>query len=214
MKTLLKLMIIPALMIAVSSCYPGGAEYVDELDTSISKYDPDYGWNNLDGAHYYLPDEILHIKNGEENEKPDRTHDEAILAKIRYHLEEIEGMQPAVANVDTALAMAVTIIEQNNQSVGWIPGGGWWGGWYPWYPDWGWGGYYPWYPVYYNYKTGSVVVEIADFNKKESKQPPLVFIGVLDGLMQGSKDYASYRLDRGLDEVFSHPPFEHVISNN
>ncbi|MBK3517627.1 DUF4136 domain-containing protein [Carboxylicivirga marina] len=206
MKTKVSYLIAIGLLTIMYSCYPGGAEYVDELDTSISKYSPDYFDEPLTGKYYYLPDEILHIKDGEEVEDPDRTHDDAILAQVNQHLLDL-GMQEAVAGIDTSIAIAISAIEQNNSGAAWIPGGGWWGGWYPWYPGWGWGGYYPWYPVYYNYKTGSVLIEMADYELKETEEPPLIYFGALDGLLQGSDAYIGDRLERGIDELFSQAPF-------
>lgn len=202
MRTSFKLLMIVALSLTVFSCYPGGAEYVDELDTSISNYDTEYNWDALSGKTYSLPEEILYVKDGKEVENPNRVHDDKILTQISNELIK-RGMTEA--NADTSLAIAIVILEQNNSGAAWVPGGGWWGGWYPWYPEWGWGGYYPWYPVYYNYKTGSIVIEMADFEKRDlvKKTAPLVYTGVLDGLIQGSQSYAASRIERGIDELFN-----------
>lgn len=206
MKTKLNFLLATVIMFTVYACYPGGAEYVDELDTSISQYDKSYDWGDLDGKTYALPEEILYVKDGEEVEDPNRVHDANILAQMRQELGAL-GMTEAVN--DTSLAVAIVIIEQNNSGAAWVPGGGWWGGWYPWYPGWGWGGYYPWYPVYYSYKTGSVVIEMADYESKniQDETVPLVYTGVLDGLMQGSQQYAGERINNGIDELFNQAPF-------
>jgi len=206
MKTRLNFIVAIALVFTVYACYPGGAEYVDELDTSISKYDPNYNFNDLNGKFYSIPDEILHIKDGEVVENPNGKHDAEILAQITA---ELNALGMTEATTDTSLAVAVVIVEQNNTGAAWVPGGGWWGGWYPWYPGWGWGGYYPWYPVYYSYKTGSVLIEMADYeNKNEVEETvPLVYSGALDGLLQGSDAYIGDRIERGIDELFNQAPF-------
>ncbi|MBS2210461.1 DUF4136 domain-containing protein [Carboxylicivirga mesophila] len=206
MKTHFNFLLAIGLLFSVYACYPGGAEYVDELDTSISKYDPAYDWDALDGKTYSLPEEILYVKDGEEVERPNRVHDENILKQMREELGKL-GMNEADA--DTSLAIAIVIIEQNNSGAAWVPGGGWWGGWYPGYPGWGWGGWYPWYPVYYNYKTGSIIIEMADYESRdvEKKTAPLVYTGALDGLMQGSQSYTASRIERGIDELFNQAPF-------
>ncbi|MCT4587939.1 MAG: DUF4136 domain-containing protein [Carboxylicivirga sp.] len=209
MKTRLNFFVCIALVFTVYACYPGGAEYVDELDTSISKYDPKYNWNDLDGKTYSLPEEIVHVEDGEVVDDPDRVHDEDILAQIRKELNAL-GMEEAVADADTSLALGIAIIEQNNSGAAWVPGGGWWGGWYPGYPPgWGWDPWYPWYPVYYSYKTGSIIIEMGDYeNKNEAEESiPLVYSGALDGLLQGSKNYVGERIDRGIDELFNQAPF-------
>jgi hypothetical protein len=209
MKTKLNYLLAVIMALAVYSCYPGGAEYVDELDTSISKFDPEYNWNNFDGKTYSLPQEIVHVKDGEIVEDAERVHDADILAQISEELDNL-GMKEAVAEADTSLALGIAIIEQNNTGAGWVPGGGWWGGWYPGYPPgWGWDPWYPWYPVYYNFKTGSIIIEMADYESRDmvKRTTPLVYSGALDGLMQGSKQYTSDRIERGIDELFNQAPF-------
>ncbi|MCU4157170.1 DUF4136 domain-containing protein [Carboxylicivirga sp. A043] len=209
MKTRLRFLMPIVLIFAVYACYPGGAEYVDELDTSISIFDDSYNWKNLDGKTYSLPEEILYVKNGEEVDDPQRIHDADILGQMRSELGALGMTEAKTIAADTSVIVAISIIEQNNSGAAWIPGGGWWGGYYPWYPDWGWGGYYPWYPVYYSYKTGSVVIEMADYeNKNEAEETvPLVYDGVLDGLLQGSDKYIGDRIERGIDELFNQAPF-------
>jgi hypothetical protein len=46
---------------------------------------------------------------------------------------------------------------------------------------------------------------MADFENRdmEKKTAPLVYSGVLDGLIQGSQDYAAWRIERGIDELFN-----------
>jgi len=210
MKTKVNFLLVIALTFMAYACYPGGAEYVDELDTSISKYNNTYDWDNLDGKTYALPAEILHVKDGKEVDPPkEGPHDKDILKQIKSEL-DARGMIDATATAqDTAVAIAIVIIEQNNTGAAWIPGGGWWGG-YPWYPGWGWGGYYPWYPVYYSYKTGSVLIEMGDYANKDEEEEtmPLVYTGVLDGLLQGNENYIGARIENGIDELFNkHEPF-------
>ncbi|WP_439183997.1 DUF4136 domain-containing protein [Carboxylicivirga taeanensis] len=206
MKTQMNYFLVIAYALMVFGCYPGGAEYVDELDTSISKYDKSYAWDALSGKTYALPEEIVYVKNGEIVDNPNRVHDDDILDQMHQKLDGL-GMNEAVQ--DTSLAIAIFILEQNNSGAAWIPGGGWWGGWYPGYPGWGWGGYYPWYPVYYSYKTGSVIIEMADFEQRnhDEQTAPLVYSGALDGLIQGSQDYTLQRIERGIDELFNQVPF-------
>jgi len=208
MKTKTNLLLAATLSITMYACYPGGADYVHELDTSISKFDSKYFTpdNDLTGKTYSLPEEILYVKNGEENEEPNRKHDEAILSQMRTELDHL-GMTEAVT--DTSIAVAITIIEQNNSGVIWVPGGGWWGGYYPPYPGWGWGGYYPWYPAYYNFKTGSIIIEMGDYENRNMIEEtiPLIYGGALDGLLQGSDSNIGARIENGIDELFNQAPF-------
>ncbi|MCU4175695.1 DUF4136 domain-containing protein [Carboxylicivirga sp. N1Y90] len=208
MRTKMNFLAIAALIFMVNACYPGGAEYVDELDTTISKFDPNYKWNTLDVKTYIMPEAILHLKDGDPVDDPNDEYDAEIMKQVRENmnaqgLEEYEGEDPSQAN----LIVALTLIEQNNTGAAWYPGGGWWGGWYPGYPGWGWGGYYPWYPVYYNYKTGSFMMELGNMEAAEDDEVPSIYIGAVDGLLQGSTEYLQNRIDRGIDELFNQDPF-------
>lgn len=209
MKTKINYLLLLALGLVMYSCYPGGAEYVDELDTTISKYDASYAWDNLNGKTYSLPDEIVYVKDGDEVEDPDRTHDANIYKQMRAEFSNLGMTEVDMDDEDPSLLVGIVIIEQNNTGAAWIPGGGWWGGYYPGYPGWGWGGYYPWYPVYYSYKTGSVVIEMADYDNRDEEEEtvPLVHSGVLDGLLQGNKGQIGARIERGIDELFNQAPF-------
>lgn len=209
----MKFLLFAVITIITYSCYPGGAEYVDELDTSISRFSPDYDWNNLSGKNYTMPDEIRHIKDGEDIEDPDGTHDDDIIAQINSKLQAQGMVLVDGSNQDEVdIVVAITLIEQNNRGASWVPGGGWWGGWYPgWGPGYGWGGYYPWYPVYYNYKTGSVLIHKGDFKNRFEEDGkeivPPIYEGAIDGLLQGSSDYIGNRIERGISELYNQAPF-------
>lgn len=212
MKTKFQFVLIVALALIIPSCYPGGAEYVDELDTSISQYSPDYDWDNIRGLTYTMPDEIRHIKDGDDVDDPDNTYDADIINQINSEMQSL-GMTLVDGSDEDAIdiVLAITMIEQNNSGSTWVPGGGWWGGWYPgWGPGWGWG-YYPWYPVYYNFKTGSVLIHMGDFKNRtedgDKEIVPPIYEGAIDGLLQGSTDYIGERIERGIDELFNQAPF-------
>ncbi len=212
-RTKTKFLLFAALAIFVSSCYPGGAKYVDELDTSIGKYDPAYEWNAISGKNYTMPDEIRHIKDGEDVEDPDRKYDADIIAQVNTNMQRLGFQLVDGSNQDEVdVVVALTLIEQNNRGASWVPGGGWWGGWYPgWGPGWGWGGYYPWYPVYYNYKTGATLIHMGDFKNRETIEGkeivPPIYEGAVDGLIQGSSAYIADRIERGIDELYNQAPF-------
>lgn len=213
MKTKTKFLLFAAIAIFASSCYPGGAKYVDELDTSISKYNPEYAWDAIGGKTYTMPEEIRHIKDGDDVEDPDRKYDDDIIVQVNKNMQRLGFVLVDGSNQDEVdIVVALTLIEQNNRGASWVPGGGWWGGWYPgWGPGWGWGGYYPWYPVYYNYKTGSTLIHMGDFKNREvidgKEIVPPIYEGAVDGLIQGSSQYIGNRIERGIDELYNQAPF-------
>ena len=91
---------------------------------------------------------------------------------------------------------------------GWYPGwdwfgwGGVWGGWYPWYP-WYSGGYY------YAYDKGTVVIDMLDAKKadKETKRVPVLWTGMVDGILAGNQNYLAERLEKNINQCFIQSPY-------
>ncbi len=50
---------------------------------------------------------------------------------------------------------------------------------------------------------------MADYTNKNVTEEtiPLIYTGVLDGLMQGSQNYAGTRIKNGINELFNQAPF-------
>lgn len=213
------------LFIATSffSCKRQGAEYVDELDVTITRYDPAYDFKN-DTNKYIMSDTILHIKDGEENDDVDRKWDAQILSEIEGHLTSLgyertdynPGDTPEL--IDAEFAVLVSAISDYNYGFYWwgYPGWGYYPGWgwpgwgypgYPGYPGWG-------YPVSYSYRVGTLIVEFADIknpvenpNDPGNEVYPIFFYGAVNGLLQGSDSYINSRLEAGLDDMFTQAPF-------
>ncbi len=198
------------------SCYPKGAEYVDELDTYISKYDP----QNFRPDTFAMPDQVIYYKNGELVEDHDHTYDKEILSDFASGLIN-EGFTPVGDSGDTSLIVSVEAHELTQAGAIYPPGGGWWDPWYPWYPGGGWypwypwypgGGYYPWYPSYYVFQTGTVIFQIGDFDNikdvNDTTRVPMIYVGAIDGLLQGSDEYILQRVKDGIDQLFKQAPFD------
>jgi len=197
------------------SCYPKGAEYVDELDTYISKFDPD----NFRPDTFAMPDEIVYYKNGELVENHDHKYDDEIINQFKNGLINA-GFTPMEESGDTVLAVSITAHELTQTGAiyppywggpwyPWYPGGGWYP-WYPWYPGGGW--WYPWYPAYYQFQTGTVTFQIGDIKNIEDVHDtikvPVIYVGAIDGLLQGSDSYILQRVQEGIDQLFKMPPFK------
>ncbi len=212
MKSGLKFIIPLMVFILLPSCYPGGAEYIEDYDVSISYYEPDYDWENITGKNFCMPDEIEHIKDGETLEDYESTYDSQILSQVTEEMQNL-GLNLVDNTYEDSIdiVVAISLIQQNNIGAIWYPGDYWWGGWYPgWGSGWGWG-YYPWYPTYYNFKTGSVLIHMGDYDGKtienDSTIVPPIYEGALNGLLQGSTNSISSRITNGIEELFSQDPF-------
>ena len=61
---------------------------------------------------------------------------------------------------------------------------------------------------------GSLLVEYGDINNPVENPNggediyPVFFIGIVNGLMQGSDAYINARLETGIDDMFNQVPFE------
>ena len=189
-----------AIMGLLYSCYPKGAEYVDELDVVISKYDSD----NFKVGTFAMPDSVVYLKDGKLDEEHPHDKDGELLSQIEDGF-STNGFE-LVDEVDdnTAFIVVVEVLESTNVGYIWPP----YGGWYPWYP----GGYYPWYPwgpSYYSYQTGTVRVHLGDWKNRDEANDKIkyVYLGAINGLMQGSSSYIDARVKAGIDQLFSQAPF-------
>jgi len=227
MKTMryLNFILILAITGLMYSCYPKGAEYVDELDAYISKYDPDFfNEHAADTIAKYntfaLPDEVSYFKDGKPAEDPDHKFDAAVLDDIKNKM--ISKGFSYTDGTDTSLVVSVESHELTNGGYIYPPDWGYWdpwypgypgGGWYPWYP-WYPGGWYPWYPSYYTFQTGTLIINIGNMDKVEdihdTVRVPVIYIGAIDGLLQGSDQYIKDRIDKGIDQLFQQAPFDKI----
>ncbi len=206
-----------AIMGLLYSCYPKGAEYVDELDVVISKYDT----KTFRADTFAMPDQITYYKNGKLVEDHDHKYDAEVLSQFKNHLIK-EGFTPVGNTGDTSLVVSVESHELTQTGAIYPPGWGYWdpwypyypgGGWYPWYPWYPGGGYwYPWYPSYYSFQTGTVVFQIGDIENikdvNDTIRVPVIYIGAIDGLLQGSDSYILQRVQAGIDQLFKQTPFD------
>lgn len=111
-------------LLILAGCYPGGPEFVDELDIAISHFDPDYFNvdNDLTGTTFEMPDSVVYLKDGKENEDADHSKDGQLLVQIRDHMlangftefVEVEGQEPN-------LIVAVISITSTQEDTSGIP---------------------------------------------------------------------------------------------
>ncbi len=207
MKKIIVYLFILSIPVIFFSCYPGGVEYYSDTDIVRTDYDIDHNFTNE--TKYFMPDSIYHaIAEGEED-NIDRQFDEQILARIESNMTAAGyTLLPDTTGADVYLT--VTVTSSKYTGIGWIPGGGWWGGWYP---GWGWGGgynpWYPWYPgggypVYYSYTTGSLILEMVppDEIDEDAELVNIVWQAVGNGLLSSSPENISARIDRIIDQMY------------
>ncbi|WP_417367148.1 DUF4136 domain-containing protein [Flavobacterium beibuense] len=184
-------------------CYPDGPEYVDELDSVYTNYSPEF--NFTQNYSYALPDGVLGV-NGNPNADPsfiDSDFGDPMLAAIRSNLNAMGWNEVSEDdNPDIVVLVAALDSDFFYYDVDWW----WW--YYPGYfPGWGW--YYPGYfPTYVgSFSLGTVVMQITYPADIANNEVPVVWVGAINGLLQGTDAYIITRATTGIDRAFMQPPF-------
>jgi hypothetical protein len=86
----------------------------------------------------------------------------------------------------------------------------WYWSWY--YPGWipGWGWYYPGYypPTVVNIRTGSLMLQMTDPNNLSATEKiPVIWSGVINGLLEGNVDQVGSRIAKTIDQAFDQSPY-------
>lgn len=191
-------------LLSFAGCYEQyDPVYTDDLDLVITNYSPTYDFKSK--VKYAMPDSVVLI-DGEDFDgsvsyaKP--LYANTILNAIKSNM-AANGWQL----VDKLASPDVIILPSVNQTtnVFYNYSYGYWGGYYPGYPG-GWGWYYPGYyypPTVSSYKTGSLLIQMTDpSNAAQSDQLPVVWIGLVNGLLEGSTTNIQLRINTSVNQAF------------
>ncbi|MCH4821742.1 DUF4136 domain-containing protein [Gramella lutea] len=194
------------LSLLLTGCYPDQPERVEDYDVSYTNYSPEFDFS-VDRS-YSLPERVILIDDGDfSSDEPEYLDDifaDAILNNIRQNLNSLGWTE--VEEED--LPDVVMLPSAFDQTFLYYYDFGYWGWYYPGYfPGWGW--YYPGYSPGYvsGYRVGTVLVQMTLPIENEDDEIPVVWLATFDGLLEGSDRSISERIDRNLDQAFSHPPF-------
>ncbi len=202
------------LPVLVVSCYPDDADYVDELDIAMTNYDEKADFSAI--RTLAMPDSVVVIGENKDMNKVSHRFDAQILSLVKKNLSEYgytflstdeikDGKEPDGILTVSAFTSSYFI----------------YGDAYPWYDYWGWypwgifDWYYPgmrpayiWYPVA-SYQTGSVSIEMLDPKKadKETQRIPVIWSGVVNGILAGSDNYIEQRLEKNIGQCFVQSPY-------
>jgi hypothetical protein len=196
----------------IVACYPDGQEYTSDYNLVGAAYDPEF---NFDAATtFVLPDSIVLIKDENDNKKYlTADQQQQIVNNVRNNLLAMGWIDSTYAAVDTVPDVILTITGIATKTSGaywdyWYWYGGW-GGYYPGYPGWG----YPWYPgggypVYYEYTTGSLIIDMIDWKGKSSydERIPFVWAAALNGLVNQTPVNVS-KINSAIDKMFELSPY-------
>jgi len=187
------LLILPCLAL-LWGCYPGGADYVDQLDIVLSNYSQDNDFSKM--KTFAMSDSIVKVTDDQLLTQFIKQSNAALItSRIRQNMaaygwtEVDESQSPDVVILNAA--METTYISYYYSYWGWYGYGGGW--------------YYPYYPPYYTtYTTGSLLVQMLDVkNLGPEDQGTMVWTGLINGLMSGSSASFSTRVNKSLDQLFA-----------
>lgn len=205
---------------SLMACYPEGAEYVDEMDIAMTHYDESVNFSDF--KTFVMPDTIVYVGSGDESKSVERSADSVILDLVVKNFENrhfVRLTEEEVQNEEKP-DFVVTVSAFSNAYFYYGRGYSWYDYW-GWYPGWNWfnmigswSSFYPWYPwyaggVYYAYNTGTLTIEMMNPNGVEegSKQIPVLWNGVVNGILAGHPAYLQNRLEANINQCFIQSPY-------
>ncbi|MCI5706877.1 MAG: DUF4136 domain-containing protein [Odoribacter sp.] len=200
----LGLMLTVSLALFMSSCYPEGADTVEDYDVAITNYDKGADFSSF--STFAIPDTIVYFAN-DKNAKLDHQFDEQIIQVVTDNF--IKRGYTKVENPETAsFIVTVSAFSNINYSYyidNWYNNWNWYWGWWP-------GGafnpYYPWYPVsVYAYQSGSVVIDMISTTARSDNKVNVIWSGIADGLLQGTQQSIINRVNTQLNQCFIQSPY-------
>ncbi|MBN7817625.1 DUF4136 domain-containing protein [Algoriphagus pacificus] len=196
---------------SILACKPDGAEYVDELDIVYTNYDAGFDFQSK--GTYAIPDNVIKITDqfidfnpGDEPEYVDQVYAVTILNSIKSNMDGLGYRQvDPSANPDLILLPSVTQTDQVFFYYDW-----WYWNWF--YPGWGpgWGWYYPGYypPQVSRVRTGTLMIQMTSPNDLDATDKiPVVWTGVINGLLEGNTNSISKRVNDSINQSFSQSPY-------
>lgn len=179
---------------------------MEKLDGDLAVYTdyaPDADFGSFDT--YYLPDSILEVNGNRATFWKDENSDK-IISEIESEMND-KGYTRTGDKETASLGIQVSYLAENNRVI--VDGGGWYPGWWD-YSFWGpwWGGwYYPYTVSYtYSYATHSLMIEMADLQKKNDGETknrlPIIWFGEAYGFRYGNNRYDMNLILDGIDQAF------------
>lgn len=197
--------LVLATTLMLSGCYPSAPDYIDDYDLVYTQQDKTYDFSKV--TTYMLPDSVEHITNP--GDKPDHTYDAIILSELKKQLDGLGWQQVDDEAGDVLVLPSVTASKQGVcTAYCWWCYWGWWPGW-GYYPPINWNPGY-WYPsdiVCASYNTGTLMVNMTNPAQPKGQQLGVVWLGVLNGLLEGGTANISSRIQTNIDQMFKQSPY-------
>ena len=203
MKRLLILLLAGWFAQGMISCYPEGADTVQDYDVAMTNYDKSANFSTF--STFAIADTIVYFSNDKESTLS-HEFDDQIVDLVARNLTERGYTQVDTTEVPS---FVITISAFSNVNYAYYVDN-WYNNW-SWYWGW-WGGpfspYYPWYPIsVYSYRTGSVVIDMVSTATRTDEKANVVWTDIADGLLQGSSSSILNRLEKQINQCFIQSPY-------
>jgi hypothetical protein len=188
-----------------AGCYPDrSVSSAAQLDLVLTQVNPNSVFRGV--ATYSLADSIVHLIPEGSEDTLSRAYDQLILNTVKSNLDGL-GWTEVANTQDNPPDVAVEVSAIATENYAWIS--------YPWFPYWGW--YWPWYPGYapiyppttivYNYKTGTLIMDMIDAKNPDTpgQKLKIMWTGALNGVLETGN--ASARLTSGINQAFTQSPY-------
>lgn len=208
MKRLLIFLLAGLFAQLVVSCYPEGADNVEDYDVAMTNYDKGADFSTF--TTYSMPDSIVYFSN-DKNATIDHRYDSIILQTVQDNFTSLGYQEVETPDVNNMPSFVVMVSGFSNVNYSyfvdnWYNNWNWY--WSGWWPGWGYDPYYPWYPVgVYSYQTGSIVVEMVSTTPRSDNKMNILWTGIADGLLQGSSKSIKYRITKEINQCFTQSPY-------
>ena len=195
------------LSIIMYSCYPKGAETINDTNLVATNYDDNFDFTSE--KTYFLYGEVIY-PDTEATQSPGTNA--IILDEIKKQFTALgyTRVDSIVHPSDVNMVVMASVLVATVQGVSYYPGyggwyGGYWGGWG--YPGYGYGGGY--YPVPYSYDLGNIFIDSFDSNLDPDSDlmPPMVWSASLNGVLSSTGNTSESRIRTLIDQAFVQSPY-------
>lgn len=198
--------------LSMASCYPEGADNIEDYDVAITNYDKSADFTAF--TTFAIPDTVVYFSN-DGNVQFSHAYDERIVELVTKNFTD-RGYQLVDTTENPSFVVSISAFSNVNYSYyidNWYNNWSWY--WGPW-----WGGssfypYYPWYPVnVYSYRSGSLVIDMISTTPRADGKVSVLWSGVADGVLQGSGQFILNRTNSLINQCFTQSPYLHTGTRN
>jgi hypothetical protein len=180
----------------LSGCYPGGAEFNEDLDVVYTNHSATYDFQSK--GTYSMPDKIVvdvKIDHGDTIvEYMKDIYAGPILQQIADNMANYGWTRVDISTGPDVLLTPAGISSTTYYYDYWYCW--WYGGWYG-----GWGWYYPPYVTVSSFTTGSLIMTIEDPNTDSPiNSSEAVWVSAVNGILSGAYDIS--RITKGVEQAF------------